>query len=281
MAKLLLENATDTLNLNEVAETGTGMQATTGMTGLGLPPVSTQWLEGAGDGAIYRRTRVLSRDIDVPLDIVGRDRADLAALLSRLARVLSGPCKLRLVMDDDSDWSIDVIRVGGGDYEMGSGRDLQTVITLRAGDPYWTSSKFTNHVIGGDAGGTTFLSGLVKMPVASSQAIGSITLENTGDVAAYPVWTIYGPGNNFKAVSPNGETLYWKGTLLAGQTLTIDTRKGLVVREDGSNQYAKLDTAPRFWAVEPGTATCTAEMLDVTPASKIVCSFQPRKWMVI
>ncbi|WJN63195.1 Dit-like tail protein [Streptomyces phage phiScoe45] len=285
MAKLLLENALDSLSLNGIEDEGRGVQATTGVTGLGLPPVSVQWLEGAGDGAMYRRTRVLARDIDIPLDIVGDDRDDLKGLLSRLAQILSAPCTLRMVEDDGASWSTDVVRVGGGEYVYGENttgnRDVQTVITLRAGDPYWTSSVASTQQIGGSSAAGVFVSGFMSMPVASSQAIGDIMLENTGDVAAYPVWTVYGPGDNFKAISPSGETLWWKGTLTASQRLIVDSRAGTVKREDGSNQYSLLAPAPRFWAVEPGISTCTASLLNTTSASKITVAWKPRKWMVI
>jgi hypothetical protein len=284
MAKLLLENALDSLSLNGIEDEGRGVQATTGVTGLGLPPVSVQWLEGAGDGATFRRSRTLPRDMDIPLDIVGRNRDDLKKITSRLAKMLAGPCTLRLVEDDGTDWSTQVVRVGGGEYSYGNDttgtKDVQTVITLRAGDPYWTSSEATTQQIGATAAGA-FVSGFMSMPVASSQAMGSITLENTGDVSAYPVWTIFGPGDNFKAISPKGETLWWKGSLTASQSLIVDTQRGTVVREDGSNQYALLAAAPRFWAIDPGTATCTASLLNTTSASKITVQWKPRKWMVI
>lgn len=285
MAKLLLESGRDTLNLNEIAEVGTGLQAKTGVSGLGLPPVSVQWLDGAGDGAVYRGRRVLPRDIDIPLDILGRDRNHLKQILVRLAKVLAGPATLRLVEDDDTDWHTEVVRVGGGEYLYGQdttgNRDVQMVITLRAGDPYWTSSRASTAVVGGSLGGGSFVGGFMSMPVASSQAIGEITLENTGDALAYPVWTVVGPGDNFLATSPTGQRLKWEGSLDQGEILTIDTRKGTVVDQSGANRYTELDVAPRFWSIEPGVSTAEASLLNVTGSSKIVCTWQPRKWMVI
>ncbi|WP_327068720.1 phage tail family protein [Kitasatospora sp. NBC_01302] len=284
MIKLQLESTLDILNLNEVQEKGTGFQALTGMTGAGLPPVSVQWLEGAGDGSVYRGRRVLSRDIDLPLDIVGRDRAHLADLLSRLARVLAEPCTLALVNEDGSRWTTEVVRTGGGDVTYGQSttgeRDLQTVLTLRA-DPYFTSSEASFQVIGGDTKTASLLSNLASLPVAASQAIGSITLENAGDSVAYPVWEIHGPGYGFQAVSPDKETLAWGGTIAAGEVLTVDARTGSVVDQAGTNRYADLAPAPRFWSIKPGLSTATAQLLGVTADSKIICSWRPRKWMVI
>ncbi|QJD50666.1 minor tail protein [Streptomyces phage Issmi] len=285
MPKLLLVSGADTIDLNEIDDKGVGFQAKSGVTGLGLPPVSVQWLEGAGDGAVYRNTRVQTRDIDIPIEILATDRSDLQAKLSRLALVLAGGCSLVLVDDDGSTWSTEVHRVGGGEYTYGGdtvgGREFQTVITFRAGDPYFTSSVQQVRTISGAVSATSFLTSLAAMPVAPSQAIGSIDLFNSGDAAAYPVWEVRGPGDHFVATSPTGETLKWNGTLTSTQKLIIDTRKGTVLDETGANRYDLLDTAPRFWTVQPGDSTATASLLNTTSASQITCSWYPRKWMVI
>ncbi|MFE2104304.1 phage tail family protein [Kitasatospora sp. NPDC059463] len=281
MTTLLLEGDLDDLNLNEVAETGFGFQATAGATGLGLPPVTVQWLEGAGDGSRYRSKRVLGRDIDLPLDIVGRDRKHLRELIGRLARLLTAECTLALVEDDGSRWTTTVQRVGGGEYTLDGGRDIQMVLTLRAGDPFFTASTVTTQAVRGDAGTRSFLSELAALPVAASQAIGTISLTNDGDVAAYPVWEVLGPGRDLHVASPTGDELRWTGTLAAGEKLIIDTRAATVVDGKGANRYAELAPAPRFWTVPPGTSTAKAELQDTTAESRISCSWRARRWMVI
>jgi hypothetical protein len=283
--KLLLVSGADTIDLNEIDDKGVGFQAKSGVTGLGLPPVSVQWLEGAGDGAVFRGTRVQTRDIDLPIEILALDRADLQAKLSRLALVLAGGCTLVLDEGNGVTWSTEVHRVGGGEYTYGDdtvgGREFQTVITLRAGDPYFTSSVQQVRTISGAAGASAFLANMVTMAIAPSQAIGAIDLSNSGDAAAYPVWEVRGPGDHFTATSPTGETLKWNGTLTVGQKLIVDTRKGTVKDETGANRYDLLDTAPRFWTVQPGDSTAVASLLNTTSASQITCSWYPRKWMVI
>ncbi|MEU9795068.1 phage tail family protein [Streptomyces sparsogenes] len=284
MPKLLLSSGSDTLNLNEIMDKGLGYQATAGVTGFGLPPVSVQWLEGAGDGATFRRRRVLTRDIDIPLEILARDRRHLQQLTDRLALALAGRCVLTLLDDDGTRWTTEVYRTGGGEYSYGADttgeREFQTVITLRSPDPYWTSSEAQIRYIGGSTAGS-FLSNLVSVQVSASQAIGEIQLDNSGNADAYPIWEITGPGRNFLAVSPGGERLAWLGTLTENQRLIIDTRKGTVVDQDGINRYDQLEAAPRFWAVKPGLSTATAQLVDISAASKITCSWRPRKWMVI
>ncbi|MCS0601097.1 phage tail family protein [Streptomyces sp. LP11] len=284
MPKLILSSGTDTLNLNEIADKGLGYQAKSGATGFGLPPVTVQWLEGAGDGSVYRRKRVQSRDIDLALEILARDRTDLQARLSRLALAVSDRCVLTLQNDDGTRWSLVVYRTGGGEFTYGvetiGEREFETVITFRAPDPYWTSSVTETRRITG-ATSSPFLSTLGNLKVSASQAIGTIELNNSGDAEAYPVWKITGPGRTFTAVSPTGERLKWNGKLAAGESLTIDTKAGTVVDQDGTNRYNELDAAPRFWTVKPGLSTAEASLLDISKASAIVCSWQPRKWMVV
>ncbi|PCG86352.1 phage tail protein [Streptomyces sp. WZ.A104] len=282
MTQLRLETARDVLDLNGVADSGYGFQATAGLTGFGLPAVSAQWLEGAGDGARWRGQRVLSRDIDIPLDIVGHDRSHLRELVSRLARAVADEMSLVIIDDEEVRWSTAVYRIGGGDIDLaGTQHDVQTVITVRAADPYFTASTVSTQTVGGDQGAASLLSSLAAVPLAASQAIGEITLENSGDAPAYPVWEVHGPGSNLEVVSPTGEALTWNGRLLAGERLIVDTRQGTVTDHAGANRYTDVGTAPRFWTVPAGTTTATVRLLDTTAASKVVCSWRPRKWMVI
>lgn len=273
------------LNLDDVLNKDVGVQALAGVTGLGLPERSTQWLEGAGDGARYRGKRDRPRDIDLPIYVAGRNRAELVALLDRLSLLLDDECTLRFVEDDGGDWSTKVIHVAGGDYAYGvdtiGERDFQTVITLRAGDPYWTYSRSTSKTITNAGAGRGLIGNLANMKVSASQAIGTILLENTGTAPAFPVWTVAGPGRNFRAVAATGEGFHWTGTLAAGETLTVDTKTGSVVDHLGRNRYGELASAPRLWSVRPGTTEATASLESTTTASSITCTWRPRKRMVV
>lgn len=283
--KLRLVGDIDSLDLNGIYDNGYGYQALSGATGFGLPPVTPQWQEGAGDGAVFRGRRVRSRDIDIPLDILGRDRDELSQLTARLARVLANPMRLYVTEPNNREWYIDVVRSGGGGYVYGTDTigtsDVQTVLTLTAGDPYFTSSDVQTRVVGQSGGAPAFLGELVKLQVGSSSAIGYISIDNDGDADCYPVWTVIGPGRNFEITSPSGERLLWEGTLSAGQTLTVDTRTASVTDGTGTNRYAELAEAPRFWSAPPGSQLIVASLADTTSASQIVCSWQARKWLVI
>lgn len=282
--RLLLENETDSLDLDSIAQENRGYQALSGATGLGLPAKQVQWTEGAGDGSKSRGRRTLSRDIDLPILLLGEDRGDLRSLMSRLNSMLAKQHTLVLVDDDGTEWTAKVDHVGGGDYAYGvdtnGGLDIQTAITLRAGDPYFTARVPVTQGVRRQTG-RGLLPKLGNLRLTGDQAIGTIQLNNPGDQSAHVVWTVHGPGNNFQAVSSAGETLHWTGTLDIGQTITVDTAKATVVDQDGLNRYAELTPAPRFWQVPPGTSTCIAQMADVDGNSYITASWYPRTWVVI
>lgn len=287
MTRLTLASPTDLLELDGIERDGVGFQAQSGLSGLGLPPKQVQWMEGAGDGAIARGRRTLPRDIDVPLHVLGANPIHLRELLSRLAKVLAGSGVLTVIDDDGVNWTTGVEHVGGGSYVYGvntvGGADFSTVLTLRAGDPYFMSTETVTTVIGQSTSSRGLLGGgsLAAMRISTSQAIGTIALSNEGDVFAYPVWTVIGPGRNFKAISPSGELLNWTGVLGADQSLVIDTRRGTVIDQSGANRYADLAAAPRFWTIGPGQSTSTASLEDIDDTTQIICEFSPRKWMVI
>lgn len=285
MPSLQLSNDSDVLDLDYVLKTGRGIQVTSGVTGLGLGAKQAQWLEGAGNGSLYRGTRALARDIDLPLYVLGDNRADLKYLMARLAKMLAGPCVLTFTDDDGTAWATTVVHTGGGDYTYGKDtvgeRELQTVITVRAGDPFFTATSPMRQTIKGVTQSRGLIGKLVNLRLASSQRIGSITLSNTGDADAYPIWTVYGPGDTFTAISPTGQTLQWNGTLAATDVLTIDTKAGTVVDQTGANRYDKLAPAPRFWTVPQGTSTAQCSLLNVNSASTITCTYNTRRWLVV
>lgn len=97
-----------------------------------------------------------------------------------------------------------------------------------------------------------FVKNLAHLPVTPGAANGTMTLENPGDVDAYPIWELSGPGRNFRAISPRGEVLEWLGTLAADESLVIDTQAGTVLDGKGENRYAELGETPRMWTIPPG-----------------------------
>jgi hypothetical protein len=96
-------------------------------------------------------------------------------------------------------------------------------LSLVADDPYWRGAEVTRSWRTSDAG--DFYGGAAKAPsfyLASSNTLGSATVENPGDVEAWPVWTITGPFTT-ASVGVDGATIEAPIELAAGEALVIDT----------------------------------------------------------
>jgi hypothetical protein len=287
MPRLRIESAADAFNLDEISRTGTGVEALSGVTGLGLPRVATSWFEGAGDGAEFSDRRYLPRQIDIPLHFYVQGRTELQAIETRFARMMTGPMTFRFVEDDGSDWSLQVRRTGGGDWVYGVdtvGRtELSTVVTLTAGDPIFTYSVEEVKVLGtsNPDRGLIRTAPLSQLQMSGAQVSGPVTFENTGDEYAAPVWYVTGPGSNFEATGPNGESFIWEGSLSEGESLIIDTKTASVTDGTGANRYADMGPAPRFWKIPPGTSTAVTSLGSTNSVSAITVKWRPRKGSVI
>lgn len=288
MVHLRFRSDTDVMRLDGISRTGYGVEALRGVTGFGLPPVSTQWRAGAGDGAAYRGERKQPRDIDIPLHIFAPDREALEREKTRLSLVLmQGEFDLDVVEDGGAYWTTRVVRVGGGDIAYGDGttgdRELTTIVTLRAGYPYFTSheercKEVTNAGAGRGLLGAGF--SLVALKISGSQAIGDMLLVNDGDAVTWPVWRIVGPGQDL-VVSDGSRAMKWLGALSAGEELIINTRASTVRTLAGTNRYSELAPAPRFWPLPPGQTLARVSMVNTTGESAIRATWRPRKWWVI
>src|SRR5690606_34668039 len=133
----------------------------------------------------FRHTRTESRDLDLPLWLHANDRAGLKTLVDEFSLALSGPITLR--WEDGPDvWTLDCRHVGGGSITYGEGttgeKDLHTIVTLRAGDPFW--KRTTPQSIG-------------------SLTPGYVTFNNAGTAPAKPTWYLEGPLTSFRAIAPD------------------------------------------------------------------------------
>lgn len=256
MTRLVLEyGASSTLDLNALLDNDEGAQALPGLTGAGLPPVDVQWLEGAGNGAIFRGQRVLPRDLDIPIHIEAADRDSLRTQVREFSKALAGEVTIRLIDDNETDsWYVKAHRTGGGDFVYGTDTEgitfVKTVVTLRAGQPFWIKDEtVTQQQDNPDIGPT-------------------MTVTNPGSAPTYPVWEIHGPGRDLRIISPDGEMLQYEDFFDKYTILTIDTSKGTVVDQVGANRYAGMGAAPHMFDLGPDGTEITVS-LDQSSAEYI------------
>lgn len=257
--------------------------------GSGLPPVALQWFEGAGDGASFRGGRTLSRVLDVPVTIRGVDRAAVNDSIGRLGRIVAlRPEPARLVFNaGDESWGMDVVRTGGGDWTWGQDTDGSTfakIVLTFQGDPFWESEDEEARLITLQGLGLGLLGAgrsLATLTVSDMDGVGSASLENTGDVEAYPTWTLYAPFTGFTLTSPRGEALQWTGTApKAGGYIEVNTEDGTVKDETGANRYAELATAPKFWAIPRGLTAAGLALPGASGSTYARVVWRPRRLAV-
>jgi hypothetical protein len=264
-----------------------GIEALAGIKGFGWPDVVNRWFEGAGDGAVFRGSRTLPRDIDLPLTAEADDRAGLLSMLSTLALILDpydGTARIDFMLPDGELWFVDVVREGGGDWDRMKDTDndkyINTVVSLRAGDPFWTRTRPDQFTVRQDASGRGLMPYIAKLEVSSSGAFGIRDVVNIGDARAWPFWTLKGPFTSFTFVGPKGETIAWSGSILVGNGIYIDTKNGTLKDFNGVNKYDGLASAPKFWSIAPGTAVVSATMLGTSAVSEAKAEWSPRRWLV-
>lgn len=256
---------------------------TDGLKGFGIPATTVRIQESATDGGIFRHTKRGIREVDMPIVIVGTDRADTETKMRRLSNALQntlGAATLTATYANGDVYYLNVYYAGGGETVFGQDGGLtfaRWVVTLQAPNPFWTSTTGNTFKVNAGNTGRGLLPKLSYMRVSSSQAIGTVTVANTaGDVPSFPVYTIYGPLTTL-SIATGSTGFTYNAAIAAGETITIDTAAGTVVDQAGVNKYANLGAAPKLFAIPPGTTTITVNGTGATSASQIACTYYPRR----
>jgi hypothetical protein len=261
-----------------------------GALGFGMPPVEVRIDDSASDGGIHRFTRRGIRELDLPIVIINSERSVVETELRRLSNLLSdrqGPTTIRATYSTGEIWELTGHYVGGADAIWGDEQNMffaRWVIQFQCPNPYWVRQQSESISIGTPGAGRGLIGtgrSLVELQVGSSQAIGEIVLENSGDVDAYPVWQFDGP-MDYVTLTNFDETksFSYEEPILEGESVIVDTFAGTVVSETGVNRYANLGAAPKFFTIPPGVSDVTIEAVGTDTNTLISLFFQPRKEIV-
>jgi hypothetical protein len=265
---LTLSNQFDTIDLYtwlNQGEGGEGLEALGGILGFGMTGQKNHWSEGAGHGALYRGSRILPREMSIPLRAQARDRGKLNEVLSRMSSMFlpdNGLVRLTYGLPGGETWYCDVIREGGGDFARRSKDSnnrtwYKATVLLKAGDPFWSRNTPGVLVVTQDTSGRGLLPMLAELQLSFTRAFGSITITNPGNVVSPLEWEANGPFTELILTGSNGEVLHWIGEIDAGEGLRI--RRGRVLDFTGANRYDGLQPSPKFWGIAPGVSQITVQ----------------------
>lgn len=260
--------------------------ASPGIDGRFLPPVQLITDDFPdGDGAFALDLRYNARDLDVPIGQLGTtlsDGRDKQVALVKALQPKRGPGVLRLRMPDGS------IRETRSTYlvdfkadDTGNSNALrQSVASFRALDPYWWDGVPGSQVVAPDPGsGYFFKAPFFPINILSSTAYGTITLANTGDAELFPVWIVTGPGNGLEIRdTTNGRSFSLDRDIVAGETVTVDTRPGSisVISDPGHiNIFDQL--GGDLWEVAlDDTVEVRISLSNATAGSSVQAQYQRR-----
>lgn len=234
-------------------------------------------------GVRQRGFRTEKRDVVWSLQIWGEDSTDWLEKMGEffdslhptregIWRVSVGDRvrQLRLtgVFDEDHMYELDPVFDGWAPY----------AVRLEAAQPYWEGEKITRGPWRTE-NPVPFFPG-PPFTISPGATAANATIDNPGDVEAYPVWTIDGPWTHV-SVGVGGRVIDVPFELTAGQRLRIDTDPrnvaALLGPTDGSaliwTDVTKQLGFQRTTPVAPGTSVPVA--IDATGAGSVAVELVP------
>lgn len=205
---------------------------------------------------------------------VARYRALRRAFLMTVHRTLPGV--LTVARPDGSARSIEAYYQDGWGGEAGQNSLwAHPVITLYCPDGSWqdvnpiTERRTASNPV---AYNTPFLT------LTGSAVLGATVINNPGDIAAWPDWTITGPCTGLIATNSTvGQAFTLTYTLADGEVATITTDRPTVRGPLGQNISGSLNWPSAYlWGLAPGDNLINFNVLGSGLNSAIQLSFNPR-----
>lgn len=151
--------------------------------------------------------------------------------------------------------------------------------TFIAHDPYWYSVGDTAIVYSGEVEASTFFPFFPLRLSAGAVFVDDDSITNPGDLEAWPVWTIEGPGADVTISNlTTDQQLVLSTTVSAGQSITIDTRPGAktVLDDSGTSLFSLLSATSTLFPLAQGTNHIQVAMDASTSESAIRLAFRAR-----
>jgi hypothetical protein len=242
--------------------------------GFGIPPAQVRIENSAGDGGVFRHAKRGVRNIDLPITVLGENRASVQEKLRRLAKLTQnvfGPLVVEARYSDGETLTLQTYYTGGAEGQWGTSAGMiwsRWTLSLQAPQPYWQSSIVQQFTISQGATGRGLLPELTKLKVSSSQALGTVLIDNTGDVPTFPTYRIIGPVDEF-SVSDGTQGFSFVEPVVEGETIYVNTETGEVYDETGANRYPILGNAPKLFRIPVGETAISILGTDSSDETRI------------
>lgn len=262
---------------------GTTYTLETGLSGFGVPQPLLRVDKSAGNGGVFRLAKRDIRELDLPVLVTTENGKTVEANLRRLANILRGRATITASYATGEAYFLYVYLAGGADSQFGSGGNqsfARWVLQLQAPQPFWTAVTPQQFSVATSPTTRGLLTGpLTELRMSSSQILGSVNIDNPGDVEAPVVWEIRGPSTSV-SVTRNGVGFTYGAALLVNETVTIDVEAGTVKNQAGVNVYANLAPAPKLFYIPAGQSAVDIVAIGATTDTRISGFYSPRREVI-
>lgn len=247
------------------------------------PPAVEEDAVPGQPGGLLRAVRHNVREFVLPIHLGADTAAAVRTEIRDLVRAMDptrGEGRLRVTAPGGDQREIRCRAVAGLDLNEGpftaTPTDQIASVVFRAHDPYWYAASLTVSEFSSGARPNFFP--FFPLRLSSSEVFADVNVDNPGDVSTWPVWEIEGPGSDIALRNlDTGKVTSLSTTLLAGPSVTVDTRPGKksVTHSDGSNLWPDLSTDSALWPLGPGNNALRLEMGAAGDTSVIRLRYQP------
>lgn len=253
--------------------------------GFGVPPTQVRIEPSAADGGIFRYSKRGVRELDMPIVVFGETRLEVEQRLRRLSNLMRHtPFTIKATYASGEEWDLKGIYVGGAETQYGNDAGqhfCRWVIQVQCPNPFWVRTTSESYAVGATGIGRGLIPWLAELRVSSSQAAGEISIENPGDVDAYPVWTFRGPFDSVTVANgDNTQSFVLNATLVQGEFIIIDTFAATVIDHNGTNRYGDLGPSPKLFTIPAENSEVFVEATNADVNTLVSMNFQPRKEVV-
>lgn len=260
-----------------------------GRTGAFAPPFSIVSDPVAGrDGGEFRASFAEAAEIDIPVQVLGTNAADLWSKLRNLRRILNpklGMGRLIVTTPDGVESEIECVvseinmsEDDNATFTHDNAPSIQQVlIVFTAPDPFWQSTSISTYTF--TQGQPAMFFPFFPLRLSASQVFSEQVINNPGDVEAYPEWVITGPGDSITLRNQTtGKILQLDPSvsLGSGEQIVIDTKRRTIKKNDGTNLFPYLVFGTELWTLRRGLNTITVEMGNTNTNSSVQLSIRPR-----
>ncbi len=212
-------------------QTGDVVMTKGGVVGLGHPDLEIFYQNTAlSDGQRYMGYRAKPRTVLLPV-LIGQSLNEEAWIATDNAwwRTMrpDKPGTLIVTAPNGTSRSIKLRFVDDGgmlfDHDPTADRLMPAVLNMVADDPWWVGTTFSRKFSAGDAPTDFFGGGTAPdFHISAASTLGSVQIENPGDVDAWGVFYIEGPATSFM-VKIDGQPISSTEPVAANSQLQIET----------------------------------------------------------